>query len=182
MLVLIIKYCLALLLGALPGTLFLQRIHTLLGYVFNGLKGWLAAAILPALSLPWLGVESSPWLAYLCGVFVIIGQRYSPFSGTLNNAVATTVGVLIAVEPWAFTVLLPVWLLTLWFSGYVSLATMLAAVSLPIFMLLTGTPANSPPMGFALLLLGLIIHWYKPHLERLHAGQEIQETRFKWRQ
>lgn len=181
MLILIVKYGLAWLLGSLPGVAQLQRVHPALAHVFNGLKGWLAAGILPALALPLLGAGTSVWLAYLCGIFVILGQIYSPFSAAKGRSIATAAGVLIAVEPWALSLLLPVWLLTVFLSGYLSLANMLAAVSLPIYMLITGTPADSPPMGFAMLMLGLIIHQHKPHLERLRAGQETKEDVFKWR-
>lgn len=136
------------------------------------------AALLPALAG---GVQTA---ALWCGLAAVAGHVWPLWHGFRGGkGGATTVGVLAVVLPWALVPVALVWVVTLGLSGYVGLATVLAALSL--------VPAGwwlAPPQGaaaypvFAALLAALVAFAHRGNLLRLARGEELrfQRARFLW--
>ncbi len=117
------------------------------------------------------------------GIAAVVGHNWTcflQFKG--GKGIATTLGVLIGLAihfPHFQSVLLAcvsVWLICFLASGYVSLASMVAAVILPIAMLITN-------QGFPMVLLGVIfcifvILRHRPNIRRLISGQESRVPLF----
>ena len=164
MLELSIKTLIAYLLGALIGSLIVGRlrggvdIRTMgsgnaggtnalrtQGYMFAFWvmlidigKGWVAAALLPGLVIPGVGIDPAidrDWLAVTCAAAVVVGHVYPVWYGFRGGkGAATLVGVLAGLKPVAMLPVLLVWLLTVMITGFVGLATMLATASFPIYL------------------------------------------------
>jgi glycerol-3-phosphate acyltransferase PlsY len=84
---------------------------------------------------------------------------------------ATTAGILLAWFPIALAICLGVWLLTFLISRYVSLASILASVALPVATLLT-VPDQMAFIVAAFLLGAMGIWKHRSNIRRLKEGTE----------
>jgi glycerol-3-phosphate acyltransferase PlsY len=139
-------------------------------------KGWLAVAILSQFVVEKLLPPDSlhgkhETAALLSGIFAILGHNYTcwlKFKG--GKGVATTAGVLLAWTPVGFGIALAVWLVVFALSRFVSLASIVAAVSLPVATWLSG---RSPTFIVVTAVLGaLAIYKHKDNIKRLLNGTE----------
>ncbi|MHC1752402.1 glycerol-3-phosphate 1-O-acyltransferase PlsY [Humidesulfovibrio sp.] len=126
-------------------------------------KGFLPAALAP---------EGTGWLALsLIGAAAILGHAYSPLLNLRGGkAVATTVGVFLALAPGALIISAICTLLVIWLSGYVSVGSLTLALALPVFCLLTGN------IGMIPLAVGVMLFLFWRHREnilRLDRGEEM---------
>jgi len=119
-------------------------------------------------------VVGIPVFPVLCGVMAVIGHVYSIFVGFKGGkGVATAGGVVIALAPLTLLVVLPVWVVTVWATGYVSLGSIAAAALFPVADWVLH-PARRGPATLALDLglAGFIIWKHRANIQRLRAGQE----------
>ncbi|NBR84266.1 MAG: glycerol-3-phosphate 1-O-acyltransferase [Proteobacteria bacterium] len=110
-------------------------------------------------------------LPALAGICAILGHNYTcwlRFKG--GKGIATTAGVFAALAPAAFGIALATWLVVFAASRYVSLASIVAAVALPLAVWLTGNGALL--IGVSTALGALAIYKHKANIERLRAGTE----------
>ena len=141
-------------------------------------KGWLPAAIFApaffyAQIIPDLGV-----VQILCGFSAVLGHTYTIFAGFKGGkGVGTLAGVLLALFPLAFLFCLAVAIITIILTGYVSLASILASASLPIFLFLLPPFIGIEPAPLSLMVFSLLIPWFitfthRSNLQRLRSGEE----------
>lgn len=143
-------------------------------------KGFLAV-LLPR----WAGVGfdytgGADDLAMLCGLMAVLGHLYPVFAGFKGGkGVATALGIVLAAAPWASLsavgVFVAVWLLT----GYVSLGSILSAVSFPIFLFTLFYPEGNLLKTAAVVLPILIIYTHRSNIGKLLKGTENKTTPFK---
>ncbi|OLC02107.1 MAG: acyl-phosphate glycerol 3-phosphate acyltransferase [Gemmatimonadetes bacterium 13_1_40CM_70_15] len=117
-------------------------------------KGAAAVALLGA----W--ARGPAWLPVALGVAAVLGHMYSPyvrFRGGKGGATAG--GMFLALAPLAVLIALPVWGVTLWLSGFVSLSSIVAVLTFPVWVRLT---APGAPFAFwasgALALMIVFAH------------------------
>jgi glycerol-3-phosphate acyltransferase PlsY len=150
--------------------------------VVDVFKGWLPAAILApafyyAQSIPDLGI-----VQILCGFSAVLGHTYTIFAGFKGGkGVGTLGGMLIALFPTAFPFCLAIAVITIILTGYVSLASILASVSLPIFLFVLPPFFGVNPAPLSLMVFSLLIPWFitfthRSNIQRLRNGEE---NRFK---
>ncbi len=139
------------------------------------LKGVFAVAVLPPLLIPGVGIDpgvSREWLQVCCAGAVIVGHVYPlwfDFRG--GKGVATVVGVVTTLHPWALIPLLCAWTLVLVLTGFVGLASMLAGLCLVATVWLR-TPDDLPFLLFSVLTAAFIIYTHRGNLQRMWAGTE----------
>ncbi len=107
----------------------------------------------------------------IAGICAILGHNYTcwlKFKG--GKGIATTAGVFAALAPAAFGIALAAWLVVFAASRYVSLASIVAAVALPLAVWLTGNGALL--IGVSTALGALAIYKHKANIQRLRAGTE----------
>ena len=107
----------------------------------------------------------------LAGICAILGHNYTcwlNFKG--GKGVATTAGVFAALAPAALGIALATWLVVFAASRYVSLASIVAAVALPLAVWLMGNGALL--IGVSTALGALAIYKHKANIQRLLAGTE----------
>ncbi len=126
-------------------------------------KGWLPVALALNPDRGWLAMS-------LVAMAALFGHVFSPFLEYKGGkAVATTVGVFLALSPGVTLAAAAACLLTIKFSGYVSLGSLTLAVCLPVFCLLAGLPQYVP---LALAVMALLFTRHRENIERLARGQE----------
>ena len=98
-------------------------------FLVDASKGLLAARVLA----PWLLPASTPALQFGCGVAAVVGHCFPVvlrFRG--GKGVATTIGLLVGTMPGVAVGCLAIWSAGFLLSRYVSFASLLMAVALPI--------------------------------------------------
>ncbi len=113
-----------------------------------------------------------PWIPVLLGAAAVIGHVFSVFVAFRGGkGVATAAGVVLGIAPWATLVSLGAWLAVFRLSGYVSLASIVAAVMLPAGVWLLH-PSLHPVIAFFAALGGFVILMHRTNVKRLLAGTE----------
>lgn len=163
--------------GATNVSRILGRKLGILVLLVDALKGFTAARFVPALALKLISlvaVVSAPdpeYLGILAGITVVLGHNYTcwlRFKG--GKGVATSAGVLLALMPLVMLIALVVWLITSRLTRYVSVASIVAALSLPVSTLATG--CSRLLIAFATLLCVLAVYKHKANISRLMEGTE----------
>jgi glycerol-3-phosphate acyltransferase PlsY len=140
-----------------------------------------AKGAVPVYFLPrWIASPYASHWALLYGVAAIAGHVRSPFflwkSG--GKGVATAAGVFLALAPIPMLIALAVWAVVVYLSGYVSLASLSAAVALPVSALLLLGP-RAPVFALS-VLVALFVFWtHRANIGRLRRGEEHRFGRKK---
>lgn len=144
-------------------------------------KGWLAAALLPALDLPLIGIDPGIdrlWLAVACAAAVVIGHVYPVWYGFRGGkGAATLVGVLLGLKPVALIPVLIVWLIVVMVTGFVGLATMVAVASFPAYVAFSGIDPADALLAFGCVMTLFVCYTHRSNIERMRAGKENRAQR-----
>lgn len=125
-------------------------------------------------------VSAVPYFPIWCGLMAVIGHVFSVFVGFRGGkGVATAAGVVIALAPLAFPVVLVAWVLVVWLTGYVSLGSIVAAALFPVAdYILQPARRTWVTLVFDLAIAAFIIWKHRANIQRLIAGTE---NRFRTR-
>ena len=144
-------------------------------------KGVVGAGIIPLLDLPFVGIDpeiSRTWLALSCGAAAVFGHVWPFYHGFRGGkGAATYVGTFIVLHPAVILPMLLVWAWVVVLSGYVGLATMTAAVSVPVWLAVTRLPADQGPFVYSAVMAMFIIFWHRANIERMRRGEEDRKER-----
>lgn len=114
-----------------------------------------------------------PQLALLGGLAAIAGHNWSLFlGGRGGRGVATSAGVILALSPLVVLSSVAVWAVAVLSSRYVSVGSILAGLSAPIFMLLYRQPTSY--FLFSVAVAALIVYRHRPNIRRLRQGTEFK--------
>ncbi len=142
--------------------------------VADALKGAVATGLLPPLALRAVGEpggDSAGLLPVVAGVGAILGHNYTCWLGFRGGkGIATTAGVLAVLMPKALALCLAVWVVVFAASRVVSLASIGAALALPVSLYLFDGRWAVVVVGAA--LGGLAIYRHRTNIQRLLAGTE----------
>tara|TARA_R110002049_G_scaffold58143_4_gene158495 strand:+ start:1146 stop:1832 length:687 start_codon:yes stop_codon:yes gene_type:complete len=139
-------------------------------------KGAVAAGVVPGLSLPFIPEDpevSRTWLTMCCAAAAVVGHvwpMYHRFQG--GKGAATFIGTLLVLGPMLIIPLLLVWAWVLTLTGYVGLSTMLAAVSLPLWLGASRLPDDQPLFIYSVAMALFIIYCHRSNIQRMRAGNE----------
>ena len=131
-----------------------------------------AAVLLARLLYPGDGAE---WVAAAAGLAAVIGHNWSVFIGfSGGRGVATTGGGLLALAPVAVAAVLPLMVLIVWATRYVSAASLAGAIGamLATALLAWSGTGSWPAFGYALLAGSVVIASHRDNIARLRAGTE----------
>ena len=144
--------------------------------IIDVVKGWIAAALLPGLVLPGISPASGApgaWLTPACAFAAILGHVFPVwhrFRG--GKGVATLVGAYAGLQLLLLLPLVVTWLAVVVVSGYVGLSSIIAALAMPIYLLLRDGAQPTPLMGFALACAVLVIYTHRGNVRRMRDGSE----------
>lgn len=144
-------------------------------------KGALAVWWIAPLSLAAPGFASDvllgpDYVAACCGAAAVIGHVW-PFWHDFRGGkgAATLVGAYLVLATWIVPILVVVWLAIIVATGYVGLATIIAATSVPLFFFLNDAPSSHTGLGVFMALL--IVFAHRANVTRLFSGTENRMTR-----
>ena len=141
-------------------------------------KGWLPPAIFAVHFIDYMPVPDLGLIQILCGFTSVLGHTYTIFAGFKGGkGVGTLGGMLIALFPIALPLCLFVFALTLIITGYVSVGSILASASLPVFLLILPVVSSISPPSLSLLIFSLLVPWFiifthRSNITRLRSGEE----------
>jgi glycerol-3-phosphate acyltransferase PlsY len=144
-------------------------------------KGVVGAGVVPGLELPFVAADpeiSRVWLTLCCAAASVIGHIwpiYHHFRG--GKGAATLVGTLIILSPQLILPLLLVWAWILVITGFVGLATMVAAIALPIWLAVTQLPQQQELFIYCVVMALLIVFCHRSNVRRMRAGTEHRNTK-----
>jgi glycerol-3-phosphate acyltransferase PlsY len=134
------------------------------------------AAVLLARLLYQAGPPGSPeWVEAAAGLAAVVGHNWSAFIGFRGGrGVATTGGGLLALGPLALAILVPLMLVVLWRTRYVSAASLVGAVAaVPATAALALAGAGGwAAVGYALAAGAIVVASHADNIARLRAGTE----------
>jgi glycerol-3-phosphate acyltransferase PlsY len=107
----------------------------------------------------------------LVGLAAFIGHLWPLFFRFRGGkGVATAAGVLLALNPWLAFATLASFAIILFFFRYVSLASIVAALFAPFYLLLIWGPG---PQAWAIVVMSLLLVWrHAANIQKLLAGTE----------
>jgi len=143
-------------------------------------KGWLAAGWLPGFAIP--GVAQDPavardWLAVCCAAAAVTGHVWPLWHGFRGGkGGATLAGSLLALAPGLLVVALGAWLAVVILSGFIGLATVMAAAAAAVA---AGWPpiASRALFAFTLAMTALVAFAHRDNFARMRAGAEPRAIR-----
>ena len=147
--------------------------------VLDALKGFIAiqmARILVSGFEPTL----ANWIVGAAAVAALMGHIFPLWLGFRGGkGVATGVGVFLALSPMAVVCAGVIFVAVVWIGKMVSLASMAAAVTIPLFVWLFGESVTSPLLTAAVVSALLIVFAHRGNISRLLNGTESRITDLK---
>ena len=144
-------------------------------------KGVLGAGLVPGLDIPFVGTDpeiSRTWLTLCCAAAAVAGHVWPIYHGFKGGkGGATLIGTLFVLAPMLIIIVLLTFASVLIVTGYVGLATMTAATSLPVWLAITRLPADQPLFIFSVVMALFIIYCHRSNIERLRNGTENRNTK-----
>lgn len=145
-------------------------------------KGWLASGWLPGLAIPGIaGAASaglSAWLPAACGFAAILGHCFPVWHGFRGGkGVATLIGAFAGFDAWLLLPLFATWLAVVMVSGFVGLASIVAALALPLYLLIRDGAAVTTGLCFAIACGLLVLFTHRGNVRRMRAGSEPRARR-----
>jgi len=151
-------------------------------FVLDVLKGFgavkISMLIAPGRPPEW---NSPEIFGILAAISSVLGHLYPPwlkFQG--GKGVATSAGALLGLTPVATLIGVAIWIIVFWLTRYVSLASIVAAVALPIVILVVRShdQNNGKPLVYSSACVAVVIIWrHRSNLSRLIQGTEPRFTR-----
>ena len=145
-------------LGWLPSVLTL---------VCDCLKGYVACLI-----GRWLGGDPGMLIG---GLFAIVGHDFPAFMGFKGGkGIATSLGLIIAINPWIALALLAVQIIAVALTRYMSVASLITTVAFPIVVTFTERGRSNFPLflGAACVASALSLFGHRGNIQRLVRGEE----------
>jgi glycerol-3-phosphate acyltransferase PlsY len=139
-------------------------------------KGILAAAVIPPLALPGIGIDAAvdrSLVLYAVAFAAILGHVFPVWFGFRGGkGGATAAGLVCYLAPVAGLVMLGAWLLIVLTTGFVGLATISAALVAVLFIGATNLPEQSGLFVFACATAALVIYAHRGNIRRMLDGTE----------
>lgn len=118
-------------------------------------------------------IVGTPIALLIAGIASIAGHNWSIFLNfTGGRGVATGLGVIAVLVPKVTILIFLIWSVIVYITRYVSLASIVAATLVPVFMVIMGDRIEFLYFGIIAALFVVVRH--KPNIERLLKGQELK--------
>ena len=151
--------------GNIGATNVLRTGNKSLGYLTLVLD--IAKAVVPIIYVKF----NYPDLVYISALCAFLGHLFPvwlKFKG--GKGVATFVGILISINIYYATVFGIVWILTFLISKYSSLSSLIASMSIPIYLLIT----SKGNIIFFIIMFVLIFYTHRENIKRLINKEETK--------
>lgn len=131
----------------------------------------IAKGALPVVAAWWL---AGPQVAAMTGAGAVIGHCFPVWLGFKGGkGVATAAGVMLGFSPLVLLPSLALFIAAFWATRFVSLGSILAAVTAPLAALVMG---NQPAVWLYLVIAAIVIFQHRANIQRLLAGTETRTS------
>lgn len=138
----------------------------------DALKGLVPVLVGRSLLTKWMVPEIDLWLLAVA-IAPILGHSFSIFIGFRGGrAVTTTTGVLLGLAPLGAAIAVATWFALVGLTRYISVGSMTAAASVPLYMALAGKRWEW--VVFWCAVAALVILRHRPNVGRLLSGTEVK--------
>ncbi len=124
------------------------------------------------------GPDAGPWLPVAVAVAALVGNNWPvwlKFKGGKGSSVSLGVGL--AIAPVIALAAFGVWVATLMATRWVSVASIVAVGSAPVWAFLLATPHDRGPLvAFTLGVAALVVYKHRANIQRLARGEEPKFT------
>ena len=147
-------------------------------------KGVLPVLVLPQLEIPGIGIDtqvSREFIIFAVGFGAILGHVYPlwhDFCGGKGGA--TAAGVICVVDPEVAFLVIRVWFVVVLVTRYVGLATMSAAVVIPVCIAFMTLPNGLDLLVFTALLAAFFVFTHRSNIQRILSGDEDRDMQSSW--
>lgn len=157
--------------GATNAFRVIGKVPAIIVLAIDIFKGYVATTFI-ANSFLYITPATRPELyQVLCGLAAIAGHNWSVFLKFKGGkGVATSAGVVAGLIPKIFWLGFATWVVAFLLTGYVSVASILASVVIPIFTLVFGE--STEIVVFMSVLCVIIVYKHRSNLKRLRKGEE----------
>ena len=143
-------------------------------------KGWLAAMLPVFLHLADKNTALLTNLQIFAGIIAIIGHILPVFAGFRGGkGVATVFGVFLAIQPLLTISCMGVFLVMLFTTGIVSISSMSAGLSFPLFLFLFFNTPSLLFKIFAIIVGTALIVTHRKNIGRIWRGEENKLLKFR---
>jgi|TARA_B110000914_G_scaffold219831_1_gene228991 glycerol-3-phosphate acyltransferase PlsY len=142
-------------------------------------KGWLVVKYVFLINTPSQNIDLEFEHQLVFGIAAVIGHLFPIYTGFRGGkGIATLLGILIGIQPYAALLSFIVFLFVFIFSRYISLASIISSITFPIIIYFLSDSSDVSLIIFSIFvpLLALITH--QKNIERLLRGEEIK-VKFK---
>ena len=151
-------------------------------FAIDALKGFAAVRAAFLIVNPWPEVKAyAEYFAILAGLASVAGHMFPVWLGFKGGkGVATSAGALIGLMPLAVPLVFLVWVLVFETTRYVSLASIIAAIALPIIVSVLARWKFVDTWAliyFSILIMLLVLWRHRSNFSRLLNGTEQRFTR-----
>lgn len=156
-----------------------------LAIILDAFKGALAVIVVARLyldSFPFTNItpfDDFTLVQIICGITAVIGHIWTVFAGFKGGkGIATALGFLLTIITVDMLLALIVFTLTVSLSRYISLGSLLAAVSVPLILIVrenifgVDIPGYHTILPFVTALTLLVIYTHRKNIDRLIKGSE----------
>lgn len=150
--------------------------------VFDIAKGWFPVFLVGSL-IQWdLPVDNIIYFQIIAGLAAVIGHVYPIYIGFKGGkGVGTLAGMALGLFPWAFLSSLLIFIISIVITKYVSLGSILAAISFPLFIVFIFKNDSWPLIILGFFASVFIIFTHRTNIKKLLTGTEnkfsIKKTR-----
>lgn len=139
-------------------------------------KGWLSVYYINFISnLAAFSAEQQFEIQLSFGIAAVIGHLFPVYTGFRGGkGIATLLGLLIGIHPFAALVSFCVFLLVFLISKYVSLSSIIASLAFPLVIILGLSSANTPLNLFSIFVPILTLITHQKNIERLLRKEETK--------
>lgn len=142
------------------------------------LKGWIASMLPVFFKLAGEGTALLTDLQIAAGIAAVLGHIFPVFAGFRGGkGVATICGVMLAIHPAVTLSCLGVFLIVLFISSYVSLASMSAGMAFPFLLMLVFTTPSVVLRIFSVVVAAALLFTHRKNIKRLLRGKESKFIR-----
>ncbi len=118
-------------------------------------------------------VSDSQLFALVCGLTAVLGHAFSVFVGFKGGkGVATAAGVMLGLTPVSIGVAATIWVMLVFLTGYVSLASIVAAALFPLAVFVLDRPERPLVLWLDVAVAAAIIWLHRANIRRLLQGTE----------
>lgn len=141
--------------------------------VFDIAKGWFPVFLVGSL-IQWdLPVDNIIYFQIIAGLAAVLGHVYPIYIGFKGGkGVGTLAGMALGLFPWAFLSSLLIFIISIVMTKYVSLGSILAALSFPLFIVFIFKNDSWPLIILGFFASVFIIFTHRTNIKKLLTGTE----------